>query len=259
MLYLVPLAPAHLNSYGTTAGGGRLRLSRLSQAMALGAVILLHSGLLLFALQPAVQVLSKPETAVRVTLTIEHAAPPPSPAVNEALDPIPLPTFVRPIRPAPIELLITPVRPHQPPHSIRPRARLPSRQPRDNVPVPQPGELATLGQIRQIPSPPVAAMALNSSAMLSALEMAIYQSVRSAAVMPEAAKRSHREGRVLVRFRYVDGIGSQATVVRSAGFRVLDDAALDAVRIAVYPGAPRDLRGHRLELAVWINFSLAPV
>ena len=91
------------------------------------------------------------------------------------------------------------------------------------------------------------------------LELAIDRSVRAAAIMPEAAKRLHLEGRVLVRFSYVDGTAGGATVIKSAQSRLLDDAALQAVRVAVYPAAPDCLQGRRLELLVWINFNLMPV
>jgi len=94
------------------------------------------------------------------------------------------------------------------------------------------------------------------TALLAALEARIDEAVREAASMPQAARRQHREGRTRVRFTYLDGIVSGVELVSPSQSRVLDDAALQAVRCAAYPLPPEALRGRHLDLQVWVNFRL---
>ncbi len=74
--------------------------------------------------------------------------------------------------------------------------------------------------------------------------------------MPAAAIRQHRNGRAQLRFSYLDGAVDSVAVARSSESRLLDDAAVQAVRAAHYPAPPAGLRGHRIALQVWIDFQL---
>ncbi len=76
--------------------------------------------------------------------------------------------------------------------------------------------------------------------------------------MPEAARRQHREGRVLARFSYLDGAVRDPAILLSSHSQLLDDAALLAVRQARCPPAPASLTGRRLDLVVWIDFRTSP-
>jgi protein TonB len=82
--------------------------------------------------------------------------------------------------------------------------------------------------------------------------------VRAAATMPEAAVLQHRSGRAQVRFSYLDGQVGAVELAQTSRSRVLDDAALAAVRRAHYPPPPPPLRGRRLTLLAWIDFALRP-
>jgi protein TonB len=102
-------------------------------------------------------------------------------------------------------------------------------------------------------SPPGAS---DDGAILVRFADTLQATVRAAAAMPEAAVRQHREGRAQVRFAYLDGHVEQVAVAQSSRSRVLDDAALAAVQQAHYPPPPPQLRGRKLPLLVWIDFSL---
>ncbi len=93
---------------------------------------------------------------------------------------------------------------------------------------------------------------------LGGLETAIDRAIHDAAIMPEAARRQHREGRVLARFSYLDGVVHDPAIVQSSRSQLLDDAALLAVRQARCPAAPAGLTGRRLDLVVWIDFRISP-
>ncbi len=84
----------------------------------------------------------------------------------------------------------------------------------------------------------------------------VQQVVRAASVMPQAALLQHRTGRAQVRFAYLDGQVRDVAVQQSSRSRLLDDAALTAVRSAHYPRPPPLLRGRLLPLLVWIDFRL---
>jgi protein TonB len=108
-------------------------------------------------------------------------------------------------------------------------------------------------QTAAIPQPAASA---DDSAALAGLEARIDRAVQAAAFMPDAAKRQHREGRARLRFTYRDGVVDGIEVVESSQSRILDDAALAAVRRAHYPAVPSAARGRRLTLLVWIDFRL---
>jgi TonB family protein len=93
---------------------------------------------------------------------------------------------------------------------------------------------------------------------LGRLQTEISDAVRAASHMPEAAVRQHRQGRARVAFTYMDGFVQAASVAESSTSRLLDDAALLAVRTAQYPAPPPQARGHRLSMLVWIDFRIAP-
>ena len=96
----------------------------------------------------------------------------------------------------------------------------------------------------------------NAGPLLARLQASIDQAVHQAAFMPEAARRQHREGRAQVRFNYIDGAVAAVALAHSSQSRLLDDAALAAVRTGRYPAPPPPLRGRLLTLSVWIDFHL---
>jgi protein TonB len=74
---------------------------------------------------------------------------------------------------------------------------------------------------------------------------------------PVAARRGHQQGVVYVRFRINrDGHVLSSSVMRSSGFFLLDQAALDTLRRAdPLPRIPAD-RPDQIELSVPVEFSM---
>lgn len=110
-----------------------------------------------------------------------------------------------------------------------------------------------------VPAPTAAPMASgDDNSTLARLAGSINTAVQQAASMPLVARRQHREGKAQVGFSYLDGAVANVALLQSSQSRVLDDAALDAVRSARYPLPPAVLRGRRLPMQVWIDFRLHP-
>ena len=264
-------APAQPNRCGRVARCRCLRPSLPLQVTAAGLVILLHGWLLIWSLQQSVRAPQATDLPMAVTLIIEPITTPPPHSVAQASAPMAPQVFETALQPTPAEPHATPpqesavlLRLLRLPRHLHAKAipMLPRR--RGRMLVQQPATVATVERPISLPSLAVPAMPTrpmpaDGDTALVNLELAIDRSVRAAAIMPGAAKRLHLEGRVLVRFSYVDGTAGGATVIKSAQYRLLDDAALQAVRVAVYPAAPDYLQGRRLELLVWINFNLMPV
>jgi TonB family protein len=104
---------------------------------------------------------------------------------------------------------------------------------------------------------PTSAAADDDAASLAHLGGSIHEAVQAAAVMPAAARRQRREGRAQVGFSYLDGAVAEIALIQSSQSRLLDDAAIDAVRSAHYPMPPAPLRGRKLPIQVWVEFRLS--
>jgi periplasmic protein TonB len=115
--------------------------------------------------------------------------------------------------------------------------------------------------VAQKPTPATAARQsapTDDGAALARLRGAISEAVQSVAEMPMAARLQRREGRAQVGFAYQDGTVADATLLQSSRSRLLDQAALTAVMRARYPAPPAPLRGRRLSLQVWVDFTMVP-
>jgi TonB family protein len=113
-----------------------------------------------------------------------------------------------------------------------------------------PPPIASLGPAAQATQPDV------SQSDIAGLKLRIREAVRSAAVYPAVARQMHREGRAQVSFEYVDGAAEAVSLAHSSQSRLLDEAALAAVRRAAYPHPLPGMAGMRLSLMVWVNFGL---
>ncbi len=91
---------------------------------------------------------------------------------------------------------------------------------------------------------------------IAGLKLRIREAVRSATLYPAVARQMHREGRTQVSFDYVDGAAQDVSLAHSSQSKLLDDAALSAVRRAAYPKPLPGMAGMRLSLMVWVNFGL---
>ncbi len=119
-----------------------------------------------------------------------------------------------------------------------------------------PAPAAQAGGVAAPRAPAAAPAAPDTAPLLAGLAAQIDHAVRSAAVMPEAARRQHREGRTQVRFTYRDGSIIEVALAQSSQSRLLDEAALHAVRAAAYPAPPALLRGRAMPMLLWIEFRM---
>ncbi len=131
----------------------------------------------------------------------------------------------------------------------RPAAAAPGASPSASAPAAPAG---------RTPPAPVSPQAADDGDLLLRFGNDIQSVVRAAAAMPEAAVLQHRTGRAQVRFAYLDGHVEAVALAQTSRSRLLDDAAVAAVQRAHYPPPPPPLRGRRLPLLVWIDFSVRP-
>jgi TonB family protein len=103
------------------------------------------------------------------------------------------------------------------------------------------------------PAAPPPAAPDQDPAWLAAFTSRVQAAVQAAAVYPPAARAQHRQGRVRIRFDYVNGAAAAPAILVSSSQPILDRAALRAVQSAAYPSAP--VRA-RLQLLVWVDFKL---
>lgn len=105
------------------------------------------------------------------------------------------------------------------------------------------------------PPPPQPVQAMSASLDDMALfEARIKAAVQAAVRYPPAASMLHRQGQARVEFDYKDGSVSNAQLVQSSGFPMLDRAALAAVRSARYPMPLAKLLHHLMHISVWVEF-----
>jgi protein TonB len=210
---------------------------RFALAMGVGLVLELTAVLALVtvvAKQPPPS-----DTPTVVKLSILAPAPPKPPAPK----PKPVPPPPKPVPPPP-PLPVTPPLPPPPPvprpaqhvfrHYIKPRIQTPP-------PAIQPPVMPT----PPMPAPPPAPAA-PSAGELDMFRAAMRNAVQSVAnsVYPDAAKMANESGTAPVTFTYSDGVVTNIQLAQSSGFPLLDQAALEAARIAHYPlpppGLPKD-------------------
>lgn len=224
-----------------------------------GACVLLALSLLIHA--AALAVLLKSATKM-------PAAPPDPPAISFLF------SIPGPISAAPVPATVLAYRRFGAvPPSPAPRPRdvpRPARRPASNTAhirpslagarpaVAAPATAAATAPMGHAKPAAILAAAAGDGALLLRFGNDIQAAVRAAATMPEAAILQHRTGRAQVRFSYLDGHAEALALAQTSRSRLLDDAALAAVRRAHYPPPPAPLRGRRLKLLVWIDFSVRP-
>jgi len=176
---------------------------------------------------------------------------PPKPVSPPPPLPPPPPVPVAPPLPAPPPIPVAPNRPviHHPPHPRH--LRPPPVQPPPVVQAPTPPLPAT--------PPPPAAPPQPSAGEIELFQAAMAQAVQRQATAdyPAAAQMAHEDGAVDVSFVFEDGVVSDAVIVQSSGFPLLDEAALQAVRDASYPEQPADFAGRPHDVRVIVRFHTA--
>ena len=231
---------------------------------ALGLSLVLHLGFLcalgMICFRPAAE--NHPIMVSLGTWPLPVSGPkgvPPStpskPAVPVARAPLPSPPLPAKTRPIPIKT-IRPIQTKQarPTHQPYPKAQPPDPGPgiTTGVKASSPSTLAGNVQAGTIGNP---APSCNQSYFASILAR-----INAAKRYPPSAARRQMEGNVMVSFQ-LDHLGQLLVdqLVKSSGFRSLDEAALEAVRRAApYPRVPERIETSPQSFTVTLAFVLKP-
>ncbi|MDR3435208.1 TonB family protein [Telmatospirillum sp.] len=196
---------------------------------------------------------------------------PPLPSRQEIqidLTMVPVPVPEQPKPPEPEQPKVTPPQPQPQKVVEKPtpkrEVRRPTAVPTPPPPVPTPpiGPVSSassdFAQSPPPPAPPPEPTPARSAVSADAVDL--FQAKARAAVQaalryPNAARIRKLAGQCRLGFDYRDGQASNAHVVASSGYEMLDDAALDALAAAALPPPPADLAGHLLKLTITVNFS----
>jgi protein TonB len=73
---------------------------------------------------------------------------------------------------------------------------------------------------------------------------------------PQAAQMAHETGQPAVTFTYLDGSVTNIALAQSSGFPLLDQAALEAARLAHYPPPPAGFSGRTYQITVSVIFQM---
>jgi protein TonB len=175
-----------------------------------------------------------------VTLQLDSLVPEPKPAAPEPPKPIPK------IPPPPVKKAAPP-----------PPEPLPEPKPEPVVQTPQPTEKAAPTPfVEPAPPPPARATTTRTDADLMAIYSArIRAAVQASLVFPFAARELNSVGRTRVEFKLEQGRHSGEHVLISSGMSILDKAALQAVRDAIYPPPPAGLQAQSYVFQIWVEFA----
>ena len=94
----------------------------------------------------------------------------------------------------------------------------------------------------------------NACDSLDILKAKIHMAINSALQYPASMTFYAARGITTVKYVYLNGRVSDAQVTGSSGNRILDRAALRAVRQAKYPAAPAALQGVKIPDVVYVVF-----
>ena len=75
-------------------------------------------------------------------------------------------------------------------------------------------------------------------------------------VYPAAAKMANESGTPEITFTYLNGVVTNVSLTRSSGYPLLDQAALEAARIAQYPAPPAGFAGRTYNFSVVVIFQV---
>ncbi|PKU26224.1 TonB family protein [Telmatospirillum siberiense] len=201
-------------------------------------------------------------------LLARPAPPPPArEEINLDLTTLPPPELPKPPEPEPPKALPPKPEPAKP-VSQKMQAKPEMRKPVPPPPVsartaPPPGLVSSAPSDFAEPPPPapVEAPPVRSAAKAEAVDLFQAQAraaVQAALRYPNAARVRKLVGQSRIGFDYRDGQASNARIVTSSGYDVLDEAAIAALNNAVLPTPPPDLAGHLLKLTIAVNFSVQP-
>ena len=93
---------------------------------------------------------------------------------------------------------------------------------------------------------------------MDAFRLAMRNAVQGVAnrVYPQAAQMAREGGTPEITFIYRNGVVSDIALAHSSGFPLLDQAALQAARIAHYPAPPPGFAGRSYDVTVEVIFEM---
>ncbi|MBB5373417.1 TonB family protein [Acidocella aromatica] len=218
---------------------------RFMAAIGIGLLVELAALALLLPVMSQQQPPARQQSVVKISIQAPPQAPKPLPPTPKPPPPTPQPpqpvTPPKPVptpppRPAPQHVVHHSVPPHPAPPPP-PKAAPPVPQTPPTPPMPPAPSLGEVDQFR--------------SAMRSAV-----QSVANE-VYPQAAQMAHETGAPEVTFTYYNGAVTNIALAHSSGFPLLDQAAIQAARIAHYPPPPSGFAGRTYTVTVEVIFQMA--
>lgn len=177
------------------------------------------------------------------------------PPVETPKPPEPVPPKVEPAKPEPQKMQVKPA-----PRKLAPPP--PPPVPVKTAPPPSGPVTAVASDFAEAPPAPPAEPAPVRSVpkpdVTDLFQAEARAAVQAALRYPNAARIRKLTGQCRVGFDYRDGQVSNARIVTSSGYDILDDAAINALNSASLPAPPADLAGHLLKLTIAVNFSAQP-
>jgi len=219
---------------------------RFMAAIGIGLLVELAALALLLPVMSRQPPPARQQSVVKISIQAPPQAPKPPPPAPKAPPPKPLPP--QPLTP-PKPVLPPPPRPaphHAVHHSAPPRPAPPPPPSKAAPPVPQTSPTPPMP-----PAPSLGEVDQFRSAMRSAV-----QSVANE-VYPQAAQMAHETGAPEVTFTYCNGAITGIALARSSGFPLLDQAAMQAARIAHYPPPPSGFTGRTYTVTIEVIFQMA--
>jgi len=232
-------------------------------AIAIGVSLLLELGAVGLLLPAMTHHETPADTPAPIKLSI--VAPAPAPAPPPPPPPKPTPTPPKPVPPPPVPpppppppLPMAPPMPPPPPIP-RPSQHVVRHYVKPRVQPPPPVVTPPVAQTPPAPTPPPPPMpAAPTGGQVDLFQAAIKRAVQSVVdqVYPDAAKMANESGTPEVTFTYLNGVVTNISLARSSGFQLLDQAALEAARIARYPAPPAGFAGRTYNISVAVIFQV---
>ncbi|MDR3717869.1 MAG: TonB family protein [Bryobacteraceae bacterium] len=217
---------------------------RFMAAIGIGLLVELAALALLLPVMSQKQPPARQQSVVKISIQAPPQAPKPPP-------PTPTPPPPKPQPPQPV----TPPKPAPaPPPRPAPQHAVHHSVPQRPAPPPPPQAAPPVPQTPTPPMPPAPSLG-EVDQFRSAMRSAV-QSVANE-VYPQAAQMAHETGAPEVTFTYYNGAVTDIALAHSSGFPLLDQAAIQAARIAHYPPPPSGFVGRTYTVTVEVIFQMA--
>jgi periplasmic protein TonB len=227
-------------------------------AVAIGVSLLLELGAVGLLLPAMTHQEAPADIAAPIKLSIVAPAPapkPPPPPTPTPPKPVTPPVPPPPVPPPPPLPMAPPMPP--PPPSPRPSQHVIRHYVKPRVQTPPPVVTPPVEQAAPTPTPPPLPAA-PTGGQVDLFQAAIKRAVQAVVdqVYPAAAKMANESGTPEITFTYFNGVVTNISLTRSSGYPLLDQAALEAARIAQYPAPPAGFSGRTYNISVAVIFQV---